>query len=169
MSFERKMKAAILLIIAAYIAVMLSACMTPKKAVDYLKKKDLLADTCAANYPVKADTIYKPGELIIETEYLPGDTLYFFDTVSQWRIDTIKKVCPPSQVSTIWRVDTLAVTVVDSALVATLRGKYNASVKDATEWEAKAKRRGKMQWAFIGLSALLFVLVGFILGKKLKL
>jgi len=167
MSFERKIKLVILLIIAAYIAVMLSACMSPKRATDYLKEKNLLADTCAANYPVIADTIIKAGELVIETTYLPGDTFYFYDTLTNLHIDTIRKVCPPSQVSTIWRVDTLAVTVVDSAALAAMRSKYNISVANLAEWQAKAKKRGKMQWAFIGLSALLLVLVGFILGKKI--
>jgi len=169
MSFERKIKLVILIILAAYIAVMFAACMSPKKATDYLKEKNLLADTCASNYPAIADTIYKPGELTIETTYLPGDTFYFYDTLTDLRIDTIRKVCPPSQVSTYWRVDTFTNTKVDSAALASLRGKYNTSVKDATEWKAKAKKRGKMQWAFIGISALLVLLVGFILGKKLKL
>jgi len=167
MSFERKIKAVILLIIAAYIAVMFAACMTPKKATDYLKEKNLLADTCAANYPVISDTIYKPGELTIETTYLPGDTFYFYDTLTNLRIDTIKKVCPPSQVSTIWRVDTFMQTVVDSAALAAMRSKCNISVANLAEWQAKAKKRGKMQWVFIGISALLVLLVGFILGKKI--
>ena len=33
-------------------ATYLTGCLTPKKAVDYLKKKDLLNDTCNANFPV---------------------------------------------------------------------------------------------------------------------
>jgi predicted RND superfamily exporter protein len=35
---------------------LLSGCMTPKKAVDYLKQKDLLDDTCSANFPVISTT-----------------------------------------------------------------------------------------------------------------
>ena len=45
-------------------------CMTPKKAVDYLKKKELLADTCAANFPVKERT-----DTLIEIRYREDSTL----------------------------------------------------------------------------------------------
>jgi hypothetical protein len=158
----------IIVFFVVWAAWMLSGCMTPKKAVDYLKKKELLADTCAANYPVIVDTLYKEGDLIIETNFLPGDTLVFFDTINQWRIDTIRKACPPSKVSTIWRVDTFMLTKLDSAKLAALREKYEASIKDSAKWKSKAKARGKWQWGLGGLSVLLFVLIGFILGKKIK-
>lgn len=145
------------------------ACMTPKKATDYLKKKGALNDTCAANYPVKADTIFKEGELIVETTFLPSDTLVFFDTVNHWRIDTIRKVCKPSTVTTIYRTDTFTLSKEDSAAISALRGKYNAAVNDAAKWKVKAKARGKLSWAMIGVITLLLVLLGFIIGKKLKL
>lgn len=37
--------------------ILLNSCMTPKKAVDYLKKKDLLDDTCSANFPVDSSRV----------------------------------------------------------------------------------------------------------------
>ncbi|HET8686548.1 MAG TPA: hypothetical protein VFM18_07765, partial [Methanosarcina sp.] len=48
----------------------LMGCMTPKKAVDYLKKKELLADTCAANFPVRERT-----DTLIEVRYREDSTL----------------------------------------------------------------------------------------------
>lgn len=58
--------------VAAFFAVALffSRCMTPEKAVGYLKKKELLADTCAANFPVKERT-----DTLIEIRYREDSTL----------------------------------------------------------------------------------------------
>lgn len=62
---------AILLVAAVWAATsFLLGCMTPKKAVDYLKKKELLADTCAANFPVKERT-----DTLIEIRYREDSTL----------------------------------------------------------------------------------------------
>lgn len=58
--------------VAAFFAVALffSRCMTPKKAVGYLKKKELLADTCAANFPVRERT-----DTLIEVRYREDSAL----------------------------------------------------------------------------------------------
>jgi translation initiation factor 2B subunit (eIF-2B alpha/beta/delta family) len=70
------------------IAVTLSAfaCMTPNKAVSYLKKKNLLADTCAANFPVKdsievresfsSDTVFVHDEDFIDIGKETNDSIH---------------------------------------------------------------------------------------------
>jgi hypothetical protein len=64
------------------IAAIFSGCMTAGKATDYLKKKDLLDDVCASNYPVKDsvttvtvdsvvfDTLYLDGQIVVDSIYL---------------------------------------------------------------------------------------------------
>lgn len=52
--------------------------MTPKKAVNYLKKKNLLADTCAANFPVK-DSIVTRDTTSFDTAYLDTPSEGFVD------------------------------------------------------------------------------------------
>jgi len=54
-------------------------CMTPKKAVDYLKKKDLLDDTCAANFPV-------------QEKFIKGDSVILVDTLWGMEYDTVIRV-----------------------------------------------------------------------------
>jgi hypothetical protein len=82
-----------------------AACMTPQKAVNYLKDKDLLDDTCAANYPVQEKFI--KGDSVVTTDTLWGidyqtDTLVTKDTVY------ITKTLPAKTIiRTITRTDTV--------------------------------------------------------------
>ena len=52
------------------VTLLFEGCMTPQKAVSYLKKKELLADTCAANYPVKERV-----DTLVEIQYKEDSTL----------------------------------------------------------------------------------------------
>jgi hypothetical protein len=65
-----------------FTCIFLFSCMTPNKATNYLKKKDLLDDTCAANFPVKDsimvvtvdsvhfETLYLDGQVVVDSIYL---------------------------------------------------------------------------------------------------
>lgn len=70
-------------------------CMTPQKAVNYLKDKDLLDDTCAANFPVQEKFI--KGDSVVTTDTLLGidyqtDTLVTKDTVYIKRVEPGKTI-----------------------------------------------------------------------------
>lgn len=62
------------ILVLAFIAMWFTSCMTPQKATSYLKEKGLLADTCAANYPVKPSETLKPGTITIDSS-ITIDTL----------------------------------------------------------------------------------------------
>ena len=74
--------AAWLIFLIVVVIFSITSCMTPSKAVNYLKKKELLADTCAANFPVKDsitkvtvdttifDTLYLDGQIVVDSIYL---------------------------------------------------------------------------------------------------
>ena len=161
-----KAKLILLLIWLAWVIFMVAGCMTPQKATSYLKEKGMLDDTCAANFPVIPDTVYKEGELMIETTYLPGDTIYNYDTVY---------VTGPTKVITRHKVDTLVRTVVDSAAVSAAKGTIQAleqelrkASNELAKVTDKAKDRGKTSLYSILGNGLLLLLIGFILAKKRK-
>ena len=160
------------ILVLAFIAMWFTSCMTPQKATSYLKEKGLLADTCAANYPVIPDTVYKEGELVIETTFLPGDTIYNYDTVTQTEF---VHVTPPVKVITKTRIDSVVVSKIDSAKVAAANRKISLLEKQIKDTEAelykaedKAKDRGKTSLYSIVGNGLLLLLLGFILAKKRK-
>lgn len=62
------------ILVLAFIAMWFTSCMTPQKATSYLKEKGLLADTCAANYPVNPSETLKPGTITIDSS-ITIDTL----------------------------------------------------------------------------------------------
>ena len=74
--------AAWLIFLVIVVIFSITSCMTPSKAVNYLKKKELLADTCAANFPIKDsitkvtvdttifDTLYLDGQIVVDSIYL---------------------------------------------------------------------------------------------------
>mgnify|MGYP007125648050 CR=1 FL=1 len=167
-----KAKLILLLIWLAWVIFMVAGCMTPQKATGYLKEKGLLADTCAANYPVLPDTVYKEGEIIVETTFLPGDTLYNYDTVTQVEYVT---VTAPTKVITRHKVDSVILTKVDSAKVAALQRSVDLLKVQVQQTEAdlfkaedKAKDRGKASLYSILGNGLLLLVLGFILAKKRK-
>lgn len=160
------------ILVLAFIVMWFTSCMTPQKATGYLKEKGLLADTCAANYPVLPDTIYKEGEVIVETTFLPGDTIYNYDTLTQVEYVT---VTAPTKVITRHKVDSVILTKVDSAKVAALQRSIDLlkvqvqqTESDLFKAEDKAKDRGKTSLYSIVGNGLLLLLLGFILAKKKK-
>lgn len=86
-----------LIIVLVSVALFFSSCMTPQKAVSYLKKKNLLSDTCAANFPVK-DSIVVRDSVSFDTLYLetlPEDVIDFS------KEDSVVKQQVRTQVKTI--------------------------------------------------------------------
>jgi len=152
------------------LSLLLSGCMTPNKAVGYLKKKHLLADTCAANYPVLADTVYKDGEVVVDVVYLPGDTVRAVDTVAKVERVTVTS---PTRVITRHKVDTLLLVKVDSAKVAAgmaeIRRIQAAKIESDTntaKWKEKAANRLKWAWMATLAAAVLLVVIGWMLKKS---
>ena len=99
--------------VAVIVAVtLLASCMTPKTAVDYLKKKDLLADTCAANFPIKeeTDTVY---EIQYRTDSALVNELLLINDQLKRRLEYIEGLPP----------------VIDSAECQQLRRFYVSDVK----------------------------------------
>lgn len=136
------------------------SCMTQKK----------WAEGCAERFPVKESTVYVQGATRYDTTFLPGDTLVFSDTVTV-DCDTVKGIvtkyvyqerpCPPTQILTITRVDTVAITKVDSAAV------WLAN-NEAKEQRERADRvtGGRDTWRWI---AIVFgLLIGAAIFSKIK-
>lgn len=110
-----------------------------------------------------------PGELVIETQWLPGDTLYFYDTITKWQ------VCPPHRVVYYRIIDTLRITNIDSAAVTAAGHReraLRAKIKEADAREAKLIERlnKAREMAVYSLLAnvLLLLLAGIIIGKRWK-
>jgi hypothetical protein len=161
--------------IIGMLAVILSACMTQQKAVDYLTKKQLLPQVCADSFPVRSDTIIKEGETIESVEVWT-DTLYVTDTIDNTSLpDTIEKIKVLTRVVTKYRVDTVVQTKENIARVAALEvivaDKDKEIVKvssDRDKWKVKAKNRSRNQFISIGANILLIFVLGWLFGKKLK-
>jgi hypothetical protein len=144
-------------------------CITPKKAVSYLKQKDLLDDTCAANYPVKADTVYREGEVIVVTEERI-DTVQVTDTLVEGF--PVMHEIYRTRIVNRFKTDTVRIVKVDSAAVSAIRRelqKANATAKqhaeDAAKWKTKAQTRSKWQWGSIAVNAILLLLIGYMAAK----
>jgi len=144
----------------------LAGCMTSEKAVSFLKKKDLLDDTCAANFPVQEKFI--KGDSVVTTDTLWGidiqmDTLVTKDTVY------ITKTLPPKTITrtirttdTVLKRDIAQENVLQDAVKKsrdeaskeksekdTITEKYNA-LKD--KWKGKV---GIPWWWLVALAALI--------------
>ena len=163
------------------------ACKSKKAALLFLKKAGILkllpllilfscqsakqfqqspqfAKACADAFPCRdtivevvtvtdTDTLTLPADTLIEIIELPG------------RIDTIRKVCPPSKVITNTITVTRDIVSVDSAQVVALRQELQAAQSEVTIWAGKAKRRGKaFAIALISIAGLL-VAIGLLIRK----
>ncbi len=71
----------IIILTAVGLAVLMAGCKTPEKAINYLKKKDKLAEVCAKEYPIKETVIFKAGDTVIQTKEVAGPTITVLDTV----------------------------------------------------------------------------------------
>lgn len=108
--YQPELIAAILVL--AFIAMWFTSCMTPQKATSYLKEKGLLADTCAANYPVQS----KRDTTIVERKVVDQDVLDSLAKVNaelQQKLDYINGLPP----------------VIDSSTCQELRAKYAADIR----------------------------------------
>lgn len=131
-----------------------------------MKAKNLLADTCAANFPSKGDTTFLPGELRVDTLVFPSDTLLIHDT--------IKVVCPPSIVIKQRVVDTVRIKVVDSAFASSLRDKITflenqliLSNKEKEKLIVRLDKSKKIALVSVLINAIL-LLIGFLISRKWK-
>ena len=139
------------------LAFLLSGCINTKKATDYLKDKGQLAAICADEYPVRDSVIYQPGDTIINTEILPGDTLVYHDTIWRnqysYRIDTIRKACPAKEVITKVVHDTVRVYQRDTAKESALQNELKECIEEAR----KKERKGSI-WMWVAIAV---AVVGF--------
>ena len=138
----------------------LTSCMTEKN----------LAQKCADRFPNTPTVEYVQGSTVYDTAYIPGDTLVFTDTIrmecdSARQVITVpiyqQKACPPVQVRTVSRVDTVVKTVENRAAV-------EAERLRAQDAEAKAERLqdGRDTWRNIAIPALCALLIVGVLKIK---
>lgn len=146
----------------------LFSCMTPKKAVDYLKKKNLLADTCSENYPVK-DSLIK-GDTITTTDTLWGidvttDTLIKNDTVYITKVLPGKVIIKTKVVyDTIIRRDIAQETVLKEQRNKLAQEKADMTIErdrwkeDYRKLKARVKGKILIPWYILVILCLLIVL-----------
>lgn len=139
----------------------LAGCMTPEKATSFLKKKDLLDDTCAANFPVQEKFI--KGDTIETTDTLWGidyqtDTIRANDTVYIKRVEPGKTITRTIRVvDTVVKRDIAYENVLQDKNrdLTTVNNKQTQKIETLTEsveeWKAKAKKR--MLWVLILIGA----------------
>lgn len=140
------------------IVLVLSSCMTPKKAVDYLKKKDLLADTCAANFPVQDTTIVKDSihfdtlylelepEILRDSFFIMGDTIVREITKKCPEIKTIVKTIKHDSI--IIRRDRAFEAVQDKALRSSQIENQKLTA-DKEKLQGKVTKKNKIIWWLI--------------------
>jgi len=149
----------------------LAGCMTSEKAVYFLKKKDLLDDTCAANYPVQEKFIKGDSVVTLDTQYvgvLQTDTLITKDTVF------ITRTLPPKTITkTIRTTDTIIKR--DIALENVLQDRIRESYKETQDEKAKKEKyqeelnKLKDKWrGKIGIPWWVFLILGALIGLSAK-
>ena len=162
------------LLMALIAVIVFNGCMTSEKAVAFLKKKDLLDDTCSANFPVQEKFI--KGDSVVTTDTLWGvdyqtDTLVTKDTVY------ITKTLPSKVITkTISRIDTVVKRDVayenvlqDEVRKSRQEASTEKSDKEKVQAELKAlkdKWRGKIGipwWILVLVAGLVYV------GSKFKI
>ena len=99
------------------------------------KSAEKLAEKCADRFPVKAETVYIPGESRYDTTYLAGDTMVLQDTI-RVECDSAKQIitkyvyrtvnCPDSKVITEHVTDTLRISQENTAKTAYLQLQVDA-------------------------------------------
>lgn len=109
------------------------------------------AKECAERYPVKVDTVYKEGKMIVDTQYVPVAITDTFecppaDTAIKYEI----KIQTKFREVTKKQVDTIVQVKENTAKADAWAGAYAEEVerrlsteKESKKWEAKAKERGK--------------------------
>ncbi len=167
----------LIIFLAALLAGMMCGCKTPQKAIDYLKKKDALADACAAAYPVKDSTVYLPGDTITKERFIKGDSILVSDTVTI-KGETVyvskKAKCPDQLVRDRFVHDTTVVWKENTARIAALTKTHAAEIAAVTKQLAdktiesdKWKRKAHMWWIFMIIGSVL-TFGGILLFKSLK-
>lgn len=129
------------------------------------------AQACADSFPARDTVIETVYKYETDTVFLSADTLVYIDTVvvpGGFRIDTIVKRCPPSQVITQTIIKEKQVIRIDSAKITAVQKDLEFTKSEVDKWAGKAKRRGKsFMWSLIA-NALLLLAGGYIIGKKLR-
>lgn len=159
---ERVQRAIVWIVILSILAVSFFSCLTPQKAVGYLKKKHLLADTCAANFPVK-DSLITRDSISYDT-LIVGEPFYIFDTVEVGGVPIIiKEKCPPSQIitrtvykdTTVWKKDMAQITALEG-VVKKLQSQVDKKTGENTVMKEKVKGKNKIiLWLVIALIVLM--------------
>jgi hypothetical protein len=145
----------------------LTSCTTAKK---FMRSPEF-AKACADSFPARDTVIETVYKYETDTLILPADTIIHFDTITVpggYRIDTIKRVCPPPKVVREWLTKEIKVVRIDSAQVKALTDDLNFTKSELDKWAGKAKRRGKsFMWSLIA-NALLIMGMGYLIGKKFR-
>lgn len=155
-----------------------TSCMTPSKATNYLKDKNLLAGVCAAEFPVHDsvivhdsihfDTLYEPGPQVMarDTIIVAGQPIPFYNE------------CPPAKVirKTVWKDSVIyrkdvAEQAVSKQQIADLTVVNKDLVRQRDEYKASseknaalAKRNGRQRTV-----TWILLVVGFVGGFILKM
>jgi hypothetical protein len=129
------------------------------------------AKACADSFPARDTIIETVTHYETDTLLVSGDTLVFVDTVvvpGGVRIDTIVKRCPPSQVITKTVIKEKQIIRIDSAAVAAVHKDLEFTKSELLKYVDKTKRRGKnLLYSILG-NILLILIIGWLIGKKVK-
>jgi hypothetical protein len=134
-----------------FAAVLLTSC----KAVQKYKASPAFARDCADRYPVKSDTVLRPGTVRLDT--ITHTVTIDCDTV---RLTTVQTIAGPVQVRTVTkacppcvqglRVDTLIVTKENTARVAALQADVAALTAERGNLRAQRnKARKQRNWLVV--------------------
>lgn len=139
MSDKTKLLIAYLVVIA--LVLFFSACNPTKKAARIFDEdRAAAAKYCAEKFPVKDDTLYLQGGIIVDTVVTVRDSLI---RVICPKSDTVTEVKQVVRFKTITvdklRVDTSIIIRPDSALTEHLTNELNKYKAEATKWEEKSK------------------------------
>ena len=152
--------------IAAFslIVIWVFSCCSPQrkieKAVETLKKYDVLDDTCAANFPVRESIVIKDTVLY---DTVTGEAVIIIDTIpcTDGKPVITEKKCPPHQVITKTEWKERTVWKENTARVSALQGQnkaYENRVSTLTA-ERDLAKQGRSKWRLR-----FFILLGIVLA-----
>lgn len=149
----------------------LSSILGCQSAKQFMRSNDF-AKACADSFPAIDTIIDIHVTAKTDTVLVAGDTIIILDSVTLpggVRIDTIRKACPPSKLITNTIVTERQIIRVDSAKVVSVQKELLFTKSELQKFVDKTKKRSKVMWLSLLGNILLLVLIGFVLGKKLKL
>lgn len=151
---------------------LLAGCMTARKAEDYLKSKNKLAEVCATNFPVH-DSTYTKDSIAFDTITKAGEPVFLRDSfyiVGDTIVKTVYKQCPAQQTITKTVMHDSIIIRENTARVAALQQqltdeKIKNGIISAQLNDTKAGRSKWRMWCLITWS--LCGLYGFLKFKRL--